>query len=57
MNKQTRALQMAIEALEMSNELVGCGLIDYEQYNLKEHKDVYTKILTAIEACKESLNG
>ena len=50
------ALKMAIEALEMSNELVSHGLIDFEQYNITEDKDIYIKILSAIDACKESLN-
>ena len=56
MTKQTEALRMAIEALEMSNELVSHGLIDFEKYNITENKDIYIKILSAIDACKESLN-
>ena len=55
MNKQTEALKMAIDALEMSNELVSHGLIDFEQYNITEDKDIYIKILSAIDACEEAL--
>ena len=49
------ALKMAIDALEMSNELVSHGLIDFEQYNITEDKDIYIKILSAIDACEEAL--
>lgn len=55
MNKTQEALEMAIEALEIAEQIEGYGLIVFEKYGFKEDADILKKYRQTLQACKEAL--
>lgn len=55
MNKTQEALKMAIEALEVAEQIEWYGLISFKKYGFKEDGDILKKYRQTLQACKEAL--
>lgn len=55
MTQKDEALKMAIEALEVAEQIEWYGLISFEKYGFKEDGDILKKYRQTLQACKEAL--